>query len=80
MSNQYDVIVIGAGIGGLSTGLHLLDKGYKTLILEAHTLPGGLCTSFERKGYTIDTSIHWLVGCTEGGMVWHTLNRFNLLP
>ena len=80
MSNQYDVIVIGAGIGGLSTGLHLLDKGYKTLILEAHTLPGGLCTSFERKGYTIDTSIHWLVGCIEGGGVWHTLNRFNLLP
>lgn len=80
MANQYDVIVIGAGIGGLSTGLHLLDKGYKTLILEAHIHPGGLCSSFERRGYTIDTSIHWLVGCIEGGMMWHTLNRFGLLP
>lgn len=79
MSEDYDVIVIGAGIGGLSTGLHLVDKGYKTLILEAHTLPGGLCTSFERQGYTFDTCIHWLVGCGEGGIIWHPLNRFGLL-
>ncbi len=79
MSEAYDVIVIGTGIGGLSTGLHLADKGYRTLILEAHTLPGGLCTSFERQGYTFDTCIHWLVGCVEGGIIWHPLNRFGLL-
>jgi phytoene dehydrogenase-like protein len=68
VSETCDVIVIGAGIGGLSSGLHLVDKGYKTLILEAHTSPGGLCTSFERKGFTFDTCIHWLVGCGEGGL------------
>jgi phytoene dehydrogenase-like protein len=80
MSETCDVVIIGAGIGGLSTGLHLVDKGYRTLILEAHTSPGGLCTSFERQGFTFDTCIHWLVGCSEGGMIWRTLNHFGLLP
>ena len=83
MSNtteNYDVVVIGAGIGGLSAGLHLVDKGYRTLILESHTRPGGLCTSFARDGFTFDTCIHWLVGCGEGGYMWYPLKRFGLLP
>ncbi len=79
MSEAYDVIIIGAGIGGLSAGLHLADKGYKTLILESHTSPGGLCTSYERLGFTFDTCIHYLVGCGEDGIIWHPLRRFNLL-
>ncbi|MBI4333729.1 MAG: NAD(P)/FAD-dependent oxidoreductase [Chloroflexi bacterium] len=76
---MYDVIIIGAGIGGLSAGLHLIDKGHKTLILEAEPTPGGLCTSFERRGFTFDTCIHWLMGCTEGGMVRRPLEKFGLL-
>ncbi len=40
MTGNYDVVVIGAGIGGLSAGLHLVDKGYRTLILESHASPG----------------------------------------
>ncbi len=80
MSDSYDVIVIGSGIGGLSAGLHLADFGYKTLILEAQPTPGGLCTSFERQDFTFDTCIHWLVGCGEGGMIWPMLSHFDLLP
>ena len=78
MSENYDVIIIGAGIGGLSTGLYLAERGLKTLILEAQALPGGLCTSFERERFTFDTCIHWLVGCAEGGAVRHTLEHFGL--
>jgi phytoene dehydrogenase-like protein len=37
-------------------------NGYKSQIFEMHNLPGGLCTSWKRKNYTIDCCIHWLVG------------------
>jgi len=56
------VSIIGAGITGLSAGCYLQMNGYNTQIYELHELPGGLCTSWKSKGYTIDNCIHWLVG------------------
>ncbi|HUT81068.1 MAG TPA: NAD(P)/FAD-dependent oxidoreductase [Candidatus Bathyarchaeia archaeon] len=56
------VVIIGAGIAGLSTGCYLQMNGYKSEIFELHDSSGGLCTSWERKGYTFDGCIHWLVG------------------
>lgn len=56
------IIIIGAGIAGLSAGCYAQMNGYDTTIYELHDLPGGLCTSWKRKGYTFDGCIHWLVG------------------
>jgi phytoene dehydrogenase-like protein len=56
------VLIIGAGVAGLSAGCYARMNGYDTQILESHTLPGGLCTSWKRKGYTIDGSCHWVTG------------------
>jgi phytoene dehydrogenase-like protein len=56
------VNIIGAGIAGLSAGCYLQMNGYDTEIFELHNTPGGLCTSWKRKGFTIDGCIHWLVG------------------
>ncbi len=56
------IIIIGAGFGGMSAGIYAQMNGYKTRIFEMHNLPGGLCTAWKRKGYTIDGCIHWLVG------------------
>jgi phytoene dehydrogenase-like protein len=56
------VIIAGAGIAGLSAGCYLQMSGFNTEIFEMHTLPGGLCTSWKKKDYTIDGCIHWLVG------------------
>jgi phytoene dehydrogenase-like protein len=56
------VIIIGGGIAGLAAGVYGQMNGYKTSIFEMHTLPGGLCTSWQRKGFTFDGCIHWLVG------------------
>jgi phytoene dehydrogenase-like protein len=56
------VIVIGAGIAGLSAGCYARMNGYEAEIYEMHDKPGGLCTSWQRKGYTIDGCIHWLIG------------------
>ncbi|MBK7134522.1 MAG: NAD(P)/FAD-dependent oxidoreductase [Bacteroidales bacterium] len=61
-NNDKSVIIIGAGFAGLATGIYALMNGYKTEIFEMHNLPGGLCTSWDRKGYTFDGCIHWLVG------------------
>ena len=61
-SNNKSMIIIGAGFAGLATGIYARLNGYKTQIFELHTLPGGLCTSWRRKGYTFDGCIHWLVG------------------
>lgn len=56
------IIIIGAGITGLATGCYGQMNGYETQVFELHNLPGGLCTSWQRKGYTFDGCIHWLVG------------------
>jgi len=57
-----NVKIIGAGIAGLSAGCYLQMNGYDTEIYELHSVPGGLCCAWERKGYTIEGCIHWLVG------------------
>ncbi len=61
------VIIIGAGFAGLSAGIYAQMNGYRTQIFEMHDLPGGLCTAWKRKGYTIDGCIHWLVGSSPQG-------------
>ncbi len=60
--NKKKVIIIGAGIAGLSAGCYLQMNGYETEIFEAHNIPGGLCTGWNRKGYFIEGCIHGLLG------------------
>lgn len=69
------VIIIGAGIAGLSAGCYLQMNGYDTEIFELHTLPGGLCTSWERGNYTFDGCIHWLVGSNPANNFYHLWNE-----
>jgi len=59
---EKSIIIIGAGFAGMAAGIYARLNGYKTSIYEMHTQPGGLCTSWNRKGYTFDGCIHWLVG------------------
>jgi phytoene dehydrogenase-like protein len=70
------VIIIGAGMGGLSAGIYGQMNGYETQVFEMHTKPGGQCTSWKRKGYTFDPCIHHFFGCRPGSSVnqmWHEL-------
>jgi phytoene dehydrogenase-like protein len=60
------IIIIGAGLAGLSAGCYGQMNGYKTQIFEMHTIPGGLCTSWKRKGYTFDGCIHYMMGSRSG--------------
>jgi phytoene dehydrogenase-like protein len=56
------VNIIGGGIAGLTAGCYLQMNGYDSEIFELHSLPGGLCTSWQRGEYTVDGCLHWLVG------------------
>ena len=68
-TNDNSIIIIGAGFAGLAAGIYARMNGYNTQIFEMHNLPGGLCTSWKRKGYTFDGCIHWLVGSSpQSGM------------
>lgn len=51
---DYDVIVIGAGLGGLASGALLARNGFETLVLEQSDLIGGCCSTFELEGYKFD--------------------------
>jgi phytoene desaturase len=51
---DYDAVVIGAGLGGVTSGALLAKQGRKTLVLEQGDLVGGCCSSFESEGYKFD--------------------------
>jgi phytoene dehydrogenase-like protein len=56
------ILIIGGGIAGLAAGCYAQMNGYQSQIFERHTLPGGLCTAWERKDYIFDGCIHYLFG------------------
>jgi len=59
---RYDVIVIGAGNGGLTASVALARKGLKVLLLERHNIPGGCATSFCRGRFEFEVALHQLSG------------------
>jgi phytoene dehydrogenase-like protein len=79
------VIIVGAGIAGLSTGCYARMNGYETTILEMHNIPGGLCTAWKRSGrsssdrYTFDISMHIFGGSKSGPFyqMWRELGLVN---
>ena len=66
--SQWDVIVIGSGIGGLSAAAALAREGKRVLVVERHSQLGGLTQSFERNGYRFNVGVHYIGGAgdTEG--------------
>lgn len=79
MSNK-KLIIIGAGIGGLSTGCYAQMNGFESEIFEMHTLPGGQCTAWKRGGFTFDGCIHHLAGCKPGYMLYDVWEELGALP
>ncbi|MCM8787840.1 MAG: NAD(P)/FAD-dependent oxidoreductase [Candidatus Omnitrophica bacterium] len=76
--DQYDVIIIGAGIGGLVCGCYLAKAGLKVLIVEKNDKVGGYCTSFEREGYRFDSCIHYLGSYREDGQLRTVIRELGL--
>src|SRR2546428_4935689 len=63
---EKSIIIIGAGLAGLSTGCYAQMNGYRSRIVEHHYEPGGVAIAWERNGYLIDGGIHYLMGHRPG--------------
>ncbi len=76
---KYDVIVIGAGNGGLAAAATCAKAGLSTLLLERHNIPGGSASSFVRGRFEFEPSLHELAGIgtpEEVGSIEDMFNRF----
>ncbi|MGN1247121.1 MAG: phytoene desaturase family protein, partial [Paludibacteraceae bacterium] len=60
------LIIIGGGVAGLTAGIYARKAGLTSTIYERHTLPGGLLSYWQRKGYLLDNCVHWLTGTNSG--------------
>jgi all-trans-retinol 13,14-reductase len=59
-NQKWDAIVIGSGLGGMTTAALLAKAGKKVLILERHYVPGGFTHTFKRKGFEWDVGVHYV--------------------
>ena len=55
------VVIIGAGVSGLSAGIYALQAGYSVEIYEKNKMPGGECAGWNRQGYHIDNCIKFFL-------------------
>lgn len=74
------VLIIGAGVSGLSAGCYARMNGFVAHILEMHTAPGGLCAGWRRDGYTIDGCVHWLVGSSPSHGLYRLWEELGVVP
>ena len=56
------IIIVGAGIAGLTAGIYARRSGFDVTLIEKHSISGGMCTSWKRKGYLFEGAMHWLTG------------------
>jgi phytoene dehydrogenase-like protein len=74
--SEWDAIVIGSGLGGLSCAAAFARQGFKALVLEQHVVPGGYATTFKRPGgFVFDVSLH-STGAGERNGVYNLIDGF----
>lgn len=67
LRNAYDVIVVGGGIGGLTSGALLAKEGKRVLVVEQEEHPGGFAREFQYGPYKINPALHAIMGCNSTG-------------
>ncbi|MDR0367886.1 MAG: NAD(P)/FAD-dependent oxidoreductase [Bacteroidales bacterium] len=72
------IVIVGGGVAGLSAGIFARLNGFESQIVEMHSIAGGLCTAWFRKGYKFDYSVQWIVG-TRCGTFYNTYRQTNIL-
>ena len=77
-SAPYDVLVIGAGFGGIATALTLAEQGARVLLCEALTYPGGCASTFTRRGFRFEAGATLFSGFGEGQVMRRWIDRHGL--
>jgi len=72
---DYQLIIIGGGLSGIAAGIRAARFGLKTLVLEQHTIPGGLNSYYFRQGKMLETGLHAMTNFAAAGEKRAPLNR-----
>ncbi len=75
---KYDIIIIGAGLGGLTAGAKLAKEGRKVLVVEQHNRPGGCATTFRRGDFTFEVGLHEMDGPSPRDMKTRIFNDLDV--
>lgn len=62
-----DVVVVGAGIGGLTCAAYLSQLGRRVIVVDQHSIAGGNASIFTHEGYEFDVGVHYIGDCGPGG-------------
>ena len=76
------VVIIGAGIAGLSAGIYARRNRYNVTIYEAHYVPGGMCTAWARRGFTVEGCLHYvqLMGSSPTHVYYRLWEELGVVP
>jgi len=75
-----EIIIIGAGLAGLSTGSYAQMNGYQSRIFEHHSQPGGVAAAWKRGEYFIDGGIHFVMGHKPGTGLYEIYQQLGIVP
>jgi phytoene dehydrogenase-like protein len=76
------ILIIGAGVAGLSAGIYAQLNGHQAIVCEKHFIAGGNLTAWNRGGFHIDNCIHWLTGTNPASStysMWETLGALGTI-
>ncbi len=76
--SDFDYVVIGSGMGGLSVASLLARAGQRVAVLEAHDTPGGYAHSFRMNAYRFCAQVHYIFNCGEGECVHNLLTKLGI--
>lgn len=74
------VVVVGAGIGGLTAAALLAHRGYQVLVLDQAIVPGGCASTFQRRGFTFDVGATQVAGLEPGGIHHRIFSELEIDP
>jgi all-trans-retinol 13,14-reductase len=77
--NAYDLIIIGSGISGMTAGIIAAKEGEKVLVLEQHSVPGGLMQTYKREGMLFPTGVHRLGSLNPGEPLGYYFKYLDIL-
>lgn len=75
---EFDYVVVGSGLAGLTFGALMAKSGRHVLLLEAHEYPGGYGHTFELGGHRFNAQLHYVWNCGEGRTVHNMLKKLEL--
>jgi len=77
-THDADVVVVGAGIGGLMAAACLQSMGRQCVVVDRHSIVGGNVSAFTHRGFEFDVGMHYVGDCRTGGLIPDLLGTLGL--